>query len=177
MALHARSYLYFGWINIADGPPDTAGYRDVSHVISLAPDRKVEQPPSLVAFAQSSVYASMALPTYGRVLLDTTAGDIDIELWSKVRHANMTRSYLCKYIMFTGSTEGMPELHSVGHGRYAWIASLVRMSVKLCGSNYYARTCKKAIMTGSSFTGEPSLSHTHRLFTRPMLGHHTHTPH
>jgi len=26
---------------------------------------------------------SMALPTYGRVLLDTTAGDIDIELWSK----------------------------------------------------------------------------------------------
>ncbi|KAH9975781.1 cyclophilin-like domain-containing protein [Lactifluus volemus] len=25
----------------------------------------------------------MALPTYGRVLLDTTAGDIDIELWSK----------------------------------------------------------------------------------------------
>ena len=27
----------------------------------------------------------MALPTHGRVLLDTTAGDIDIELWSKVR--------------------------------------------------------------------------------------------
>jgi len=25
----------------------------------------------------------MALPTQGRVLLDTTAGDIDIELWSK----------------------------------------------------------------------------------------------
>lgn len=32
----------------------------------------------------------MALPTHGRVLLDTTAGDIDIELWSKVRHVNMT---------------------------------------------------------------------------------------
>ena len=29
----------------------------------------------------------MALPTQGRVLLDTTAGDIDIELWSKVRAA------------------------------------------------------------------------------------------
>lgn len=36
----------------------------------------------------------MALPTYGRVLLDTTAGDIDIELWSKVRRASMTRSCL-----------------------------------------------------------------------------------
>ena len=32
----------------------------------------------------------MALPTQGRVLLDTTAGDIDIELWSKVRDATMT---------------------------------------------------------------------------------------
>jgi len=30
----------------------------------------------------------MALPTYGRVLLDTTAGDIDIELWSKVRNCD-----------------------------------------------------------------------------------------
>ena len=30
----------------------------------------------------------MALPTQGRVLLDTTAGDIDIELWSKVRDDN-----------------------------------------------------------------------------------------
>ena len=39
----------------------------------------------------------MALPTHGRVLLDTTAGDIDIELWSKVRQANMTRSCLCKH--------------------------------------------------------------------------------
>ena len=27
----------------------------------------------------------MALPTHGRVLLDTTAGDVDIELWPKVR--------------------------------------------------------------------------------------------
>lgn len=31
----------------------------------------------------------MALPTQARVLLDTTAGDIDIELWSKVRDATM----------------------------------------------------------------------------------------
>ena len=27
----------------------------------------------------------MALPTKGRVIIDTTAGEIDIELWSKVR--------------------------------------------------------------------------------------------
>ena len=27
----------------------------------------------------------MALPTKGRVLINTTAGEIDIELWSKVR--------------------------------------------------------------------------------------------
>lgn len=26
----------------------------------------------------------MALPTNGRVVIDTTAGEIDIELWSKV---------------------------------------------------------------------------------------------
>lgn len=32
----------------------------------------------------------MALPTQGRVLFDTTVGDIDIELWTKVRDATMT---------------------------------------------------------------------------------------
>ena len=26
----------------------------------------------------------MALPTNGRVIIDTTAGEIDVELWSKV---------------------------------------------------------------------------------------------
>ncbi len=44
-----------------------------------------------VIFAHPQV--PMALPTCGRVLLDTTAGDIDIELWSKVRDATMT--YAC----------------------------------------------------------------------------------
>ncbi len=33
----------------------------------------------------------MALPTLGRVLLDTTAGDIDIELWSKVCSQSLVR--------------------------------------------------------------------------------------
>ena len=101
MALHARSYLYFGcnasavfWIRMVqvyntDGPPDTAGGRLVSHVISF---RKLEQPRGI-----NSPLVYMALPTHGRVLLDTTAGDIDIELWSKVRQANMTRSCLCKH--------------------------------------------------------------------------------
>lgn len=28
--------------------------------------------------------AAMALPTRGRVIIDTTAGEIDVELWSKV---------------------------------------------------------------------------------------------
>jgi peptidyl-prolyl cis-trans isomerase SDCCAG10 len=27
----------------------------------------------------------MALPTKGRVIIETTAGEIDVELWSKVR--------------------------------------------------------------------------------------------
>lgn len=35
---------------------------------------------------------SMALPTHGRVLLDTTAGDIDIELWSRVRDVTWRRN-------------------------------------------------------------------------------------
>ena len=45
----------------------------------------------------------MALPTHGRVLLDTTAGDVDIELWSKVRDVTTTNDvvqiviiYLCR---------------------------------------------------------------------------------
>ena len=33
----------------------------------------------------------MALPTHGRVILNTTAGEIDIELWSKVRAKISTR--------------------------------------------------------------------------------------
>lgn len=64
----------------------------------------------------------MALPTQGRVLLNTTAGDIDIELWSKVRAVTMTCRCLrtnANTRSFTGSTESMPEFHSFGHGRYA----------------------------------------------------------
>lgn len=87
----------------------------------------------------------MALPTHGRVLLDTTAGDIDIELWSKVRHANKAHSCLCKHnAYFAGSTESMPEFHSVGHGRYAPPAFLVRMSVyRSCATLTATLACVK----------------------------------
>ena len=53
----------------------------VSHVISLTdcaaqiPEQPYSRGPQVL----------MALPTQGRVLLDTTAGDIDIDLWTKVR--------------------------------------------------------------------------------------------
>jgi hypothetical protein len=36
------------------------------------------------AFA-ASLAAFMALPTHGRVVIETTVGELDIELWSKVR--------------------------------------------------------------------------------------------
>lgn len=61
----------------------------VPHVISLALARQLEQPSGY-----RSPQVLMALPTQGRVLLDTTAGDIDIELWSKVRDATMSRYWL-----------------------------------------------------------------------------------
>jgi hypothetical protein len=38
----------------------------------------------------------MALPTNGRVIVETTAGEIDIELWSKVTSLSLFR--LLKYL-------------------------------------------------------------------------------
>lgn len=116
----------------------------------------------------------MALPTHGRVLLDTTAGDIDIELWSKVRDATIIRA--CVNCIFAGSTEGMPEFHRVGHGRYAQPPLSSRMS--FC-ANLTTRSHppQKAIMTASSFIGKkdpfpPPLCVRSRLFsslTRPLF--------
>jgi hypothetical protein len=55
----------------------------------------------------------MALPTHGRVILNTTAGEIDIELWSKVRTKNSTRRLgYSNGGGFQGNTESMPEFHS-----------------------------------------------------------------
>lgn len=41
--------------------------------------------------AESKYSLEMALPTHGRVILNTTAGEIDVELWSKVRTRIFTR--------------------------------------------------------------------------------------
>lgn len=64
----------------------------------------------------------MALPTRGRVLLDTTAGDIDIELWSKVCATLVRRrvANVMRRLSLTGSTESMQEFHCVGHGGCAY---------------------------------------------------------
>jgi hypothetical protein len=62
----------------------------------------------------------MALPTHGRVLLDTTAGDIDIELWSKVRARLFSDALRTSSPPPppppAGSAESMQEFHCVGYG-------------------------------------------------------------
>ena len=52
----------------------------------------------------------MALPTHGRVILNTTAGEIDVELWSKVRTCVYETVFTLQ--MAQGNTKNMPELHS-----------------------------------------------------------------
>lgn len=42
----------------------------------------------------SCFHCSMALPTNGRVILDTTVGEIDIELWAKVNHLNAPETFV-----------------------------------------------------------------------------------
>ena len=58
----------------------------------------------------------MALPTKGRVIIDTTVGELDIELWSKVcrRSVHSERS---RAELDVGNTENMSELHRFGYGR------------------------------------------------------------
>jgi hypothetical protein len=52
----------------------------------------------------------MALPTNGRVVIDTTAGEIEIELWSKVRGVSL-ESPAWLLSVSPGNTKNMPELH------------------------------------------------------------------
>jgi hypothetical protein len=68
----------------------------------------------------------MALPTHGSVLLDTTAGDIEIELWSKVRARKVTLvlGRAANVMPPTGSAESMQEFHCVGHGGCARLSCL-----------------------------------------------------
>jgi len=59
----------------------------------------------------------MALPTNGRVIIETTAGEIDIELWSKVY--SITTSPLSRISnILAGNTENMPKLPSPGDGGF-----------------------------------------------------------
>ena len=57
----------------------------------------------------------MALPTNGRVIIETTAGEIDIELWGKVRTIP-AQPETNKLFIFVGNTENMQEFFDVGHG-------------------------------------------------------------
>lgn len=52
----------------------------------------------------------MALPTNGRVVIDTTAGEIEIELWSKVRTVFL-ESPAWLLSESSGNSKNMQELH------------------------------------------------------------------
>lgn len=57
----------------------------------------------------------MALPTNGRVIIETTAGEIDIELWGKVKTIS-AQFETNKLIIFIGNTKNLQEFFDVGHG-------------------------------------------------------------
>ena len=54
----------------------------------------------------------MALPTHGRVILNTTVGEIDIELWSKVRTRISTRRSRTEMVTSQGNTKSVSKLYS-----------------------------------------------------------------
>ena len=62
----------------------------------------------------------MALPTKGRVIIDTTVGEIDIELWSKVCTSLATRSPTTDHLpkRHAGNPQNMPKLSRTGHGGF-----------------------------------------------------------
>lgn len=59
----------------------------------------------------------MALPTNGRVIIETSAGEIDIELWSKVSdfYKDGSTGIDTRSI---GNAQDMQEFLDSGHGRY-----------------------------------------------------------
>ncbi|KAF8649482.1 hypothetical protein AX16_005770 [Volvariella volvacea WC 439] len=63
----------------------------------------------------------MALPTKGRVIIDTSAGEIDIELWSKVcdPFAPSNEPVVLPKPIPTGSAQNMSKLPSFGYGGFA----------------------------------------------------------
>jgi peptidyl-prolyl cis-trans isomerase SDCCAG10 len=82
----------------------------------------------------------MALPTNGRVLINTTAGEIDIELWSKVRLTRNMSGLTCSYLtlrafLYIGNTKNMSQFPRFGYGgfvsfsRISWFISLKRYTL------------------------------------------------
>jgi cyclophilin family peptidyl-prolyl cis-trans isomerase len=59
----------------------------------------------------------MALPTNGHIIVDTTAGEIDIELWSKVRGVPRCPVAFHSHACSQGDAKDVPELPSSGDGR------------------------------------------------------------
>ena len=59
----------------------------------------------------------MALPTLGRVIIETTVGELDIELWSKVLYR---RFFLVRIRLrlVAGNTKDMSQLYCTGSGRH-----------------------------------------------------------
>ena len=83
----------------------------------------------------------MALPTHGRVLLDTTVGDIEIELWSKVRDATtMKRHTDCSNVTLQEAPKACRNFIALAmegmHGRFLAVSAV---SVVLTGRTCFAQ--------------------------------------
>ena len=77
----------------------------------------------------------MALPTKGRVIINTTAGEIDIELWSKVRFNEKYGQHELFIPENIGNTKNMSQFPRFGYGgfvsffRICWFILLKRYSL------------------------------------------------
>lgn len=104
----------------------------------------------------------MALPTKGRVIIDTTVGEIDIELWSKARPSLSLlllplRLQLRAHAISShspGNAQGMSELYRAGYGGFvSFLGPMRAPSPEVSG--------KQDTTTASYFTGRfgPDPSH------------------
>ena len=60
----------------------------------------------------------MALPTNGRVIVDTTVGEIEIELWSKVRICHDVTARTIRGSFDVGNAKSMSEFPCARHGGF-----------------------------------------------------------
>ena len=72
----------------------------------------------------------MALPTRGRVIIETTVGEVDMELWSKVRwYDSLMFHVFIIQLQYTfglvGDTENMSKLLNASYGRCGCIVVAV----------------------------------------------------